>query len=218
MAEQSTHDVVNQSQSVGDLSPSDAPATTSTPDIKVSGDVNSIVEVEDAPKENGNHIILSNAKMEDLDDGSVRSDTDTSRAEGSVAGDKTNDSKPLKKFAAKPVSFAKYSVPKVIAASAAAKATEKGTCAAALCLPQPNSTRSCPSDFDDSLPHASRSPTISSEDDQRSPSQGEALPKRDTRSHAGVEQEQRYDLAPLTSLIYSMLTAVQSHHSPPRNT
>ncbi|ETI21131.1 hypothetical protein G647_07475 [Cladophialophora carrionii CBS 160.54] len=127
MAEKSTQDVVNQSQSVGDVSPSDAPATTSTPDIKVSGDdtSNSAVEVDVAPKENGNHPVPSNIKMEDLDDASARSDTDTSRAEGSVAGDKTADSKPLKKFAAKPVSFAKYSVPKVIAASAAAKATEK---------------------------------------------------------------------------------------------
>ncbi|KIW64097.1 hypothetical protein PV04_09055 [Phialophora macrospora] len=127
MAEQSTQDVVNQSQSVGDVSPSDAPATTSTPDIKVSGDDtrNSAVEAGVAPKENGNHPIMPNIKMEEFDDASARSDTDTSRAEGSVAGDKPADSKPLKKFAAKPVSFAKYSVPKVIAASAAAKATEK---------------------------------------------------------------------------------------------
>ena len=132
MAEQSTHDVVNQSQSVGDLSPSDAPATTSTPDIKVSGDdtSNSAVEADVAPKENGNHTTMSNIRMDDLDDGSARSDTDTSRAEGSVAGDKTTDSKPLKKFTAKPVSFAKYSVPKIIAASATAKAIEKGTYAA----------------------------------------------------------------------------------------
>ncbi|KAL2398044.1 hypothetical protein ABEF94_000189, partial [Exophiala dermatitidis] len=56
---------------------------------------------------------------------SARSDTDTSRADGSVAGDKVAESKPLKKLTAKPVSFAKYSVPKVIAASAAAKGLDK---------------------------------------------------------------------------------------------
>ncbi|KAJ9602692.1 hypothetical protein H2200_012886 [Cladophialophora chaetospira] len=125
MAEQSTHDVVNQTQSVGDLSPSDVPATTSTPDVKVPGDDNSAVEVDVVPTENGNHTNLSSLKMEDLEDVSGRSDTDTSRAEGSIAGDKTTDTKPLKKVANKPISFAKYSVPKVIAASTAAKATEK---------------------------------------------------------------------------------------------
>jgi hypothetical protein len=122
MAEQRAQDVVNQTQSAGDASPSDAPATTSTPDIKVSGDGTGVVEA--APKENGIHT-LANLKMDDLDDGSVRSDTDTSRAEGSVTDDKIAEPRPLKKFAAKPVSFAKYSVPKVIAASAAAKGTDK---------------------------------------------------------------------------------------------
>ena len=133
MAEQSTYDVVNQTQSVGDLSPPDVPATTSTPDLKVPGDDNSAVEVDVVPTENGNHTNLSSLKMEDLEDASARSDTDTSRAEGSVAGDKTADTKPLKKVANKPISFAKYSVPKVIAASAAAKASEKGRGAIVLC-------------------------------------------------------------------------------------
>ncbi|KAI1624452.1 hypothetical protein EDD37DRAFT_564253 [Exophiala viscosa] len=122
MAEQSAQDVVNQSQSVGDISPSDVPATTSTPDIQVSGDDAGAGEV--VSKENGTHT-LANLKMEDLDDGSARSDTDTSRADGSVAGDKAAEQKSLKKFTPKPVSFAKYSVPKVIAATAAAKGTEK---------------------------------------------------------------------------------------------
>ncbi|KAK7905485.1 hypothetical protein LTR67_000208 [Exophiala xenobiotica] len=63
--------------------------------------------------------------MDDLEDASGRSDTDTSRADGSIAGDKSTEQKPVKKFTAKPVSFAKYSVPKVVAASAAAKGTEK---------------------------------------------------------------------------------------------
>lgn len=124
MAQQSAQDVVNQSQSAGDnLSSSDAPATTSTPDIKVSGDEIGVGEV--APKENGTHI-LANLKMDDLEDASGRSDTDTSRADGSVAGDKPAESKTLKKLIAKPVSFAKYSVPKVVAANAAAKGTDKG--------------------------------------------------------------------------------------------
>ncbi|KIW12861.1 hypothetical protein PV08_08048 [Exophiala spinifera] len=125
MAQQSAQDVVNQSQSAGDnLSSSDAPATTSTPDIKVSGDEIGVGEV--APKENGTHT-LANLKMDDLEDASGRSDTDTSRADGSVTGDKPAESKPLKKFTAKPVSFAKYSVPKVVAANAAAKGMDKVT-------------------------------------------------------------------------------------------
>ncbi|KIW99990.1 uncharacterized protein Z518_10918 [Rhinocladiella mackenziei CBS 650.93] len=122
MAEQRAQDVVNQTQSVGDLSPSDAPAATSTPDIKASGDDGGVVEA--APKENGIHI-PSNPKMEEIDDGSTRSDTDTSRAEGSIAGDKSAEPKPLKKLAAKPVSFAKYAVPKPNATTNAAKGTEK---------------------------------------------------------------------------------------------
>ncbi|KAK5249095.1 hypothetical protein LTR40_011666, partial [Exophiala xenobiotica] len=123
MAQQSAQDVVIQSQSAGDhLSPTDAPATTSTPDIKVSGDDIGVGEV--APKENGIHTLAS-LKMDDLEDASGRSDTDTSRADGSIAGDKSTEQKPVKKFTAKPVSFAKYSVPKAVAASAAAKGTEK---------------------------------------------------------------------------------------------
>jgi hypothetical protein len=124
MAEQRAQDVVNQTQSVGDLSPSDAPATTSTTDIQVSGD--EVAGEEDAPKENGITAQRNSVKMDELEDASCRSDTDTSRAEGSVAGDKGTEQKSLKKFVAKPVSFAKYSVPKVIAASAATKGTDKG--------------------------------------------------------------------------------------------
>jgi len=125
MAEQRAQDVVDQTQSVGDVSPSDAPATTSTPDIKVSGEHAGVGE--GVAKENGIHT-PSAFRMEDFEDGSARSDTDTSRADGSVAGDKGAEPKSLKKFSAKPVSFAKYSVPKVIAANAAAKGgPEKGT-------------------------------------------------------------------------------------------
>ena len=122
MADSIVQDVVNQSRSVGALSPADAAATTTTTDSKPLGDVNGVVDV--AIKENGLHnpTILS-----DFDDASARSDTDTSRADGSVAGDKQSESKPLKKFApAKPVSFAKYSVPKTVAANATAKPADKG--------------------------------------------------------------------------------------------
>lgn len=123
MAELSTQDVVDQSQSVGDLSPSDAPATTSNTVSSPTGEVDVVAEV--AQKENGIHNAVP-PTTDELEDVSVRSDTDTSRADGSVTGDKATESKPVKKFSvSKPVSFAKYSVPKVIAANAA-KGTDKG--------------------------------------------------------------------------------------------
>lgn len=128
MAELESRDVVNQTLSAGDFSPSDAPATTPD-DIKLSGED---AEEGFTGKENGTHIDLQSLKAEEsfLEDGTARSDTDTSRAEGSVAGDsKQEDVKPTKKFvASKPVSFAKYSVPKVIAANAGKSvADSKGT-------------------------------------------------------------------------------------------
>jgi hypothetical protein len=124
MAEQSAQDVVTQSQSVGDLSPSDATATTTTTDINRLGEVKSAEE--ETTKENGIHN-PSIVRTEDLEDASARSDTDTSRADGSVAGDKPAESKTLKKPATvKPVSFARYSVPKVVAANAAAKPANQG--------------------------------------------------------------------------------------------
>ncbi len=126
MAEQSAQDVVTQSESVGDLSPADAPATTTTTDFHQSGEVTSVDEVQ--VKENGIHNTLP-ARVDDFEDVSGRSDTDTSRADGSVADDssKPAEAKTVKKFAAaKPVSFAKYSVPKVIAANAAVKPTDRG--------------------------------------------------------------------------------------------
>lgn len=124
MAELTVDDVVDQSLSVGDLSPSDAPATTPNTASNLAGEESSGAEV--ALKENGIHNPNS-IKIDELEDASVRSDTDTSRAEGSVGDDKPTDSRPVKKFAAsKPVSFAKYSVPKVIAANAAVKGADKG--------------------------------------------------------------------------------------------
>lgn len=124
MAELSTHHVVDQSQSVGDLSPSDAPAITSNTTSAFTGEVDGIAEL--AQTENGIHN-TNLVKMDDLDDVSARSDTDTSRADGSVSEDKPVESKPVKKFStSKPLSFAKYSVPKVVAANAATKGIEKG--------------------------------------------------------------------------------------------
>ncbi len=184
MAEQSTQDVVNQNQSAGDLSPSDAPATTSTPDIKVSGDVTGVAEA--APKENGIHT-LPNLKMDDLDEGSVRSDTDTSRA-GSVTDDKVAEQRPLKKFAAKPVSFAKYSVPKVIAASAAAKGTDKGnmgTLLVPICLTGLGS--SCDHRFLRVHAWPGWSPKTSRENYKLSSVEGESIQECYTRPDAGLE-------------------------------
>lgn len=195
MAEQSTQDVVNQTLSVGDLSPSDAPATTSTPDIKVSGDDNDVVEA--APKENGIHT-LSSLRMEDLDDLSARSDTDTSRAEGSVAGDKVTEQRPLKKLAAKPVSFAKYSVPKVIAASAAAKGTDKGRCAFVAVAKQTlTSGSSHDSELLDLVACAGWPTAVSCENDQFPSIKSKAISECHTGSHASLEQEQRYYLGSL---------------------
>lgn len=127
MAESSVQDVVNQTLSVGGLSPSDVTATTSN-NKSTGGEVGD--EHEDP---NGLRIEtltpISRNDEATLEDGSVRSDTDGSRADGSIAGDKSADQqKPPKKFSiSKPVSFAKYSVPKVIAATTATKVTnDKG--------------------------------------------------------------------------------------------
>ncbi|RMD41350.1 hypothetical protein DV735_g3782, partial [Chaetothyriales sp. CBS 134920] len=107
MAAQSAQDVVSQSQSVGDFSPADAPAITTNGDIDLSR-----VD-EKTAAENGLHR-LAPAKLDDFEDGSGRSDTETAEA------------KAVKKFAAaRPVSFAKYSVPKVIAASTTNPANNK---------------------------------------------------------------------------------------------
>ena len=126
MAELDSRDVVNSSQSVGDLSPSDVPATTSQIN-NVHGEGDAGVENGEigSRKENGIHSnhthsqSLARSDDQALEDGTARSDTDTSRADASSVGDgRSVDAKAPKKFApSKPVSFAKYSVPKVIAAS-----------------------------------------------------------------------------------------------------
>lgn len=122
MAELSTRDVVNHSQSVGDASPADVSATTST-QRSIQGDGEESV----VTKENGTHFITQPLSHEEqiLEDGTTRSDT--SRAEGSNGDAKSTDTRPIKKLTAtKPISFAKYSVPKVIAANAAKPPVEKG--------------------------------------------------------------------------------------------
>ena len=113
MAESSVQDVVNHSQSAGDASPSDAPVTTSQ-SIFAQGAEGEVVEV----KENGVQIEVPMSAQDEqmLEDGTARSDTDTSRADGDA---KSVDNRPVKKLAAmKPVSFAKYSVPSLIKSNA----------------------------------------------------------------------------------------------------
>lgn len=122
MAELSSQDVVNHSQSVGDASPSDVPATTSQSKSTLGDEGEGVVV-----RENGFHPVNQLAVQEEqaLEDGTTRSDTDTSRADGDA---KSTDARPVRKaVTAKPVSFAKYNVPKVIAANAAKSQVEKGT-------------------------------------------------------------------------------------------
>lgn len=122
MAELSTQDVVNHSQSVGVASPIDVSATTFT-QRSIPGDGEEGV----VTKENGiHHTTLSTSQEEQvLEDGTAQSDT--SRAEGSNGDAKSTDARLVRKLTAtKPISFAKYSVPKVIAANAAKAPAEKG--------------------------------------------------------------------------------------------
>lgn len=129
MAELSTRDVVNHSQSVGDASPADVSATTST-QRSVQGD-----EEEVIAKENGIHSTVQSTNQEEqiLEDGTTRSDT--SRAEGSNGDAKSTDARSVKKLTApKTTTFAKYSVPKIIAANAAKAPVEKGVFASSDCV------------------------------------------------------------------------------------
>lgn len=128
MAELNKHDVEVNQQSAG-RTPSDVPVPTS---LSLSnpgdeGDAAATVKENEAR----NRTPTSAAGPDDdqaLEDGTTRSDTDTSRADGSNADAKSTDARPVKKLATtKPVSFAKYSVPKVIAANAGKVAVEKGT-------------------------------------------------------------------------------------------
>lgn len=121
MAELSPQDVVNHTQSVGGLSPADVSATTSTQNL-IAGEG----EDSSATKQNEGHLAsqLVSQEEQSLEDGTTRSDT--SRAEGSNGDAKSTDARPVRKLTAtKPVTFAKYSVPKVIAANAAKAPIEK---------------------------------------------------------------------------------------------
>lgn len=113
MAESSSQDAALKPSSAGVTSPSEITATT-TDSYAIRGDVEEAVE----PQENGvaTQKELSRQDEQQAEDGSTRSDTDT------------QDVKPLKKFtASKPVSFAKYSLPKTLTTNAPPKsASEKG--------------------------------------------------------------------------------------------
>ena len=115
------------------ISPSLADTLMQTP-LNSNSDSNiQDATLEDAP-EGDDNLIKDDVARDDI---SIRSDTDTSRAEGSVAGDSKAQeaSKMVKKLAPKPISFAKYSVPKVMAANNLAKtATEKSkSCWCSIC-------------------------------------------------------------------------------------
>lgn len=122
MAEVSNSDVLRQTESVGE-SPSDVPASQSQTQPTAGDEGEGVVA-----KENGIHTTNSLGQDDQaLEDGTTRSDTDTSRADGSVGDAKSADARPVKKLAAaKPVSFAKYSVPKTVAANAVKSTLEKG--------------------------------------------------------------------------------------------
>ncbi|PGH26853.1 hypothetical protein AJ80_01434 [Polytolypa hystricis UAMH7299] len=145
MAEQSSHDVVNQTRSGGELSPSDVPA--SKPDnITAGGDAEGVkpnTNTETETKQsmhttqaaggtlgvNGSNAV-SNARddaisISNAGDASGGSDTDTSRADTRGSTDesqhaRTNSVKRPTSF--KPVSFAKFSVAKSPGSMQASKA------------------------------------------------------------------------------------------------
>lgn len=120
MAESSLQDVALNTQSVGDNLPSDASATTTYKNF-IGGDA----EEGKLVKENGTgNEDFTSTRIDDhgLEDGGARSDTDNSRANSVTGEGRSTDSKPIKKFvASKPMSFAKYSVPKTVTASAPPK-------------------------------------------------------------------------------------------------
>lgn len=188
MADTIAQDVVNQSQSVGDLTPSDAAATTTTTNSNPLGDVDGIAE--GAAKENGLH---APTILPDLEDASAKSDTDGSRAEGSVAGDKPAEAKPIKKFAAAKPVFAKYSVPKVIAANATSKGLDKGN--ALLCQLRLRRLTDNRNSYNPGIRHTvfavGRASSASSQDSQFVTAEREIFQTRCPRPNASMEQESR---------------------------
>lgn len=173
MAELNSRDVVNQSLSVGDLSPAGVPATNHYNSPKegdeakqlsekqgyVAGDtrqdsheggpvqpvdVNTALTISTSDSTNGRMNPLTAAYANgssNVNDASGGSDTDTSRSDG-VRGSHVDGSGAVKKTSFKPVSFAKYSVSKVVSSSPTAKAAaDKGTLSASpsLATVQPSS-------------------------------------------------------------------------------
>lgn len=125
MADLSTRDVVNETQSVGDNSPADVSAVTST-SAKPLGDPVGQTNENEATNPNAlNQITVSAIKDDQTgEETASRSDTE-SRAEGSVAESKISDTSTVKRPAVtKPISFQKY-IPKVIQ-NATKAAADKG--------------------------------------------------------------------------------------------
>lgn len=117
------HVEVNQ-ESAGRM-PTDVPESTLQSTTK-SGENESVV-VNGDDTQNNETSIETSEEQHLLEAATTLSDTDASRADGSNADSKSIDARPLKKVApAKPVSFAKYSVPKVVAANTGKATAEKG--------------------------------------------------------------------------------------------
>lgn len=129
MADLTTRDVVNDTQSAGGLPPTDAPLTTTTTELNdQSGEKDTGEKSEQHFNDHQSPAHLVARDDQSLEDAASKSDTD-SRADGSIAGSKTSEHQAVKRpLAAKPVSFVKYSVPKVIEAAKKA-AADKGSLA-----------------------------------------------------------------------------------------
>ena len=142
------------------------------------------------------------------DDSSVKSDTDTSRAEDSVTGDSKiqEPSKPIKKLAPKPVSFAKYSVPKVIAANSLSKtATENSKSSQRGTWSDTNKATSYRRKCFNGLSSSTRPFSPRCQIHNLASTKAESIPSCCTRSNAGLEQEQRFE-----SLFYFRLQALMN--------
>lgn len=114
MADLATRDVVNENQSVGDSSPADVSAVTSTSTEPLGNLATQTSEQEELQQNGLSEMISTTLRDEHThDETASRSDTE-SRADGTAAESKTMDPSTLKRPAvAKPVSFQKY-IPKVI--------------------------------------------------------------------------------------------------------
>lgn len=117
--------MVNETQSVGDNSPADVSAVTST-SAKPLGDLVGQTNENDETNPNALNQTTAGAVKDDQtgEETASRSDTE-SRADGSVAESKISDTSTIKRPAVtKPISFQKY-IPKVIQ-NATKAAADKG--------------------------------------------------------------------------------------------